>query len=152
MPSRRTPASWAAWNASRVAKGVAEGVSTGSSPAPRVAEQLEQVGPLERVATGEDHHRRAGEAGDLLNEGLGFRGAQLARIGLLLRRGTAMLADQVAGLGDLVVEHQRTAREIIRGVGACGMEMDLLLGLFLRARGAPGPSARRCGGRSLPSP
>ena len=86
----------------------------------RVADQVAQVRAFQRVAAGQHEHRPPRERRHLLDQGHRLLGGQLVRIGLLLRRRPAMLADQIAGQRHLVVEHQRIAVEIrrrVRGVG-----------------------------------
>ena len=78
-----------------------------------VADQLEQVGPLQRVAAGEHDRRPPRKRGRLVQQGLRQLRRQLLRVRMLLGRGPAVLAHQVAGLRDLVVEHQRIAAEIL---------------------------------------
>ena len=45
-----------------------------------VADQLEQVGPLQRIAAGQHQHRPARKAGDLIEQGLGLVGRKLVRV------------------------------------------------------------------------
>ncbi len=89
-------------------------------PADGVLDQLEQVGPLQRVAPGQDDRRPARERGHLPEQRLRLVGGQFLRVGMLLGLGAAMLADQVTGQRDLVVEHQRVAAEIGRRIVAVG--------------------------------
>ena len=81
-----------------------------------MADQLEQVGPLQRIAAGQHDHRRPRESRHLIQQGLRLIGRKLPGCGILLRRRPAVLADQVAGHRDLVIEHQRVEVEIGRRV------------------------------------
>ena len=111
----------ARWNASRVASGVAEGVSATCSPHaaawPISSNRSARFSGSPPVM----HDRRPPrERGRLVEQGLRLLGRQLLGVGLLLGRRPAVLAHQVAGLGDLVVEHQRIAAEIVGRVEWAG--------------------------------
>ena len=82
-----------------------------------VGDQFHQVVPLQRIAAGEHDHRPLGELGDLRQKLLALLRAELLGVGILLRRGPAVLADQVAGRGGFVIEHQRTVIEVGCRVG-----------------------------------
>ena len=124
MPSRRTPA--CAHALERLERGQRRGRGRQrrlQSGRDGVADQLEQVGPLQRIAAGHHQHRPARKAGDLIEQGLRLVGRKLVRVRLLLGRRPAMLAHQIAGQRDLVVEHQRADAEVARRV--VGMVCDV---------------------------
>jgi len=65
-----------------------------------VANQLENVGALQRVSAGEDEDGHA-HLGDLVDQSLPFCVGELVGVGDGLSGGAAMLAGQVAGLRNL---------------------------------------------------
>ena len=80
-------------------------------------DQVEQVGPLERVAAGEADGRFPLETRHLADQRQRVGFGKLVGRRIFLRRGAAVLADQVARPRDLVVEHQRMAVEVRFGIG-----------------------------------
>ncbi len=82
-----------------------------------VADEVEEVGAFEWVAAGQHQDRLAWEGGHLIDERHGHFGRQFILGRFFLGRGAAMLADEITGLGDLVVEHEWIASEVGRGVG-----------------------------------
>src|SRR5690606_13739552 len=96
-----------------------------------VAHQLVHVRTLHRVAAREHKHTRI-ELAHLLKQRAGLGGRQLARMPEGLRFGPAVQTRQVAGLGHLPDEHERTIIEI-----ECGWLHGPVL---LRTRVRPGLS------------
>ena len=87
--------------ASRVSSGVALGVTRDLHAfVGGVADQLEDVLALQRVAAGEDEDGHA-HVGDLVDQRLAFGVGQFVGMGDGLGGGAAVLAGQVAGLRDL---------------------------------------------------
>ena len=112
---RDTPASLNLSIASSVSNGVALGRDVGAqADLDRVADQVEQVGPLERVAAGE-HHQGLAERADLVQQAIALFGGQFAGAAFRLRRGAAMYAGQVAGLGGFP-DHQHRGLVEVHGV------------------------------------
>ena len=79
----------------------------------RVADQVEQVGPLQRIAARE-HHQRLAERADFVQQAVSLFGGQLVRVPLGLGRGPAMHARQVAGLGHFPDHQHRGLIEVHR--------------------------------------
>jgi hypothetical protein len=84
----------------------------------RVPNQVEQIAAFQRVATGQHQRGPLGKGGYLVDQGLGLLALQLVRVRVRLGRRAAMLANQIASLRDLVVEHQRADVKVGLGVSS----------------------------------
>ena len=76
-----------------------------------VADQVVEVGPLERIAAGE-HHQGLAEGADLVEQAIALLGRQFFRVALGLGRGAAMYAGEVAGLGHFPDHQHRGLIEV----------------------------------------
>ena len=77
-----------------------------SKPA-RLREQVEEIAPLQRIATGEHDVRRTLAGCKTLEETMAFSRRQLARVRIGNRFGTAVVARKVAGAGHFPIHPQR---------------------------------------------
>src|SRR5262249_24786796 len=98
----------------------------------RVPDQVEQIGPLERIAARE-YHQRLAERTDLVQESITWFGGQLLVVSLRLRRGAAMYAGKVAGLGHFP-DHQHRGLVEVHGVSPLLDENGLQLEDHARTR------------------
>ena len=104
--------------ASAVSSGVALGVTLVRRPIlTRVADQVVEVGPLERIAAGE-HHQRLAEGADLVEQAVALFGGQFLGLPLGLRGRAAMDAGEVAGLGGFP-DHQQRGLVEVHAAGKC---------------------------------
>jgi hypothetical protein len=89
-----------------------------------VGDELEDVGPLERVPTGQDEQRPA-EAADLVDQGEAFRRRQLVRVAQRHGLGAAVATGEIARPGDFPDDDERRLLEVPgrRMVGSprCGL-------------------------------
>ena len=90
----------------------ARGESRADTEVGRAADQVEEVGALERVAAGEADRRFAREAGDVLDQRERLFGRKFVRSRRLLRRRAAVFANEIASAGYFVIKHQRVPTEI----------------------------------------
>ena len=74
---------------------------------------VEDVGAHQRIAAGEDEDG-AGERGDLIDEGEGLGGAELALVGPVHGRSTAVHAGEIAAARDLPGDDRAAARGLWR--------------------------------------
>jgi len=79
-----------------------------------VLDEVDEVRALETVTAGEDEHRVGTlVAGQLIDEFVALGVGELARGGMVLGLGAAMLADQGAGAGNLPDDDERLVVEVV---------------------------------------
>src|SRR5277367_4752710 len=77
----------------------------------RILHQIEDVVPLQRIATREDKYGHL-HGGNFIDQVLGFGGSQLARVSQRSSGGATVCASQVARLGSFPYGEERTLFEV----------------------------------------